>query len=126
MAQILAIAREVLAGEIAMEDCQPDAAVEHFATAVRLEDELTYVEPSDWYVPARHHLGLALLAVERPAEAEAVYRKDLEIYPDNGWSLVGLEQSLAVQRKTAEAKDIRLRFERVWARADVEIEGSRL
>jgi tetratricopeptide (TPR) repeat protein len=126
MAQILAIAREVLAGEIAMEDCRPDAAVGHFTAAVNLEDALTYVEPSDWYVPARQHLGLALLAVERPAEAEAVYRKDLEIYPANGWSLVGLEQSLAAQRKTAEAKEIRLMFEQVWSRADVEIESSRL
>jgi tetratricopeptide (TPR) repeat protein len=126
MAQILAIAREVLAGEIAMEDCQPDAAIGHFATAVSLEDGLTYVEPSDWYVPARHHLGLALLAAERPAEAEAVYRKDLEIYPENSWSLVGLEQSLAAQGRTADAQAARQRFRQVWTGADIEIEGSRL
>ncbi|HSO83253.1 tetratricopeptide repeat protein [Thiocapsa sp.] len=126
MAQILAIAREVLAGEIAMEDCQPDAAVGHLATAVSLEDGLTYVEPSDWYVPARHHLGLALLAAERPAEAEAVYRKDLEIYPDNGWALVGLGQSLAAQGRTADAQAARQRFLQVWSEADIEIEGSRL
>lgn len=126
MAQILAIAREVLAGEIAMEDCQPDAAVGHLTTAVSLEDGLTYVEPSDWYVPARHYLGLALLAAERPAEAEAVYRKDLEIYPDNGWALVGLGQSLAAQGRTADAQAARQRFLQVWTGADIEIEGSRL
>jgi tetratricopeptide (TPR) repeat protein len=126
MAQILAIAREVLAGEIAMEDCQPDVAVGHFTAAVSLEDGLTYVEPSDWYVPARHNLGAALLAADRPTEAEAVYRKDLEIYPDNGWSLLGLRQSLLAQGKAVDAKDVRLRFERVWAGADLEIEGSRL
>jgi tetratricopeptide (TPR) repeat protein len=126
MAQVLAIAREVLAGEIAMEDCRPDAAVGHLATAVSLEDTLTYVEPSDWYVPARHNLGAALLAADKPAEAEAVYRKDLEIYPDNGWALLGLEQSLRAQGKGAQAKAARLGFERIWSRADIEIEGSRL
>jgi tetratricopeptide (TPR) repeat protein len=127
MAQVLTIAREVLAGEIAMEeDSRLDAAVGHFETAVRLEDALTYVEPSDWYVPARHNLGAALLASNRPADAEAVYRKDLEIYPDNGWSLAGLEQSLLAQEKTVDAKSVALELERVWSGADVAIEGSRL
>ncbi len=125
MAQILAIAREVLAGEIAMEDCQPEVAVGHLEAAVILEDGLTYVEPSDWYVPVRHNLGMALLAVDRPAEAEAVYRKDLEIYPDNGWSLLGLEQSLSAQGKAADAERVRDRFQQVWAGADIEIQTSR-
>jgi tetratricopeptide (TPR) repeat protein len=126
MAQILAIAREVLAGEIAMAEDQPDSAVGHFTTAVSLEDDLTYVEPSHWYVPARHNLGAALLALERSAEAEAVYRKDLEIYPDNGWALVGLEQSLAAQGRTADAQAAKQNFLQVWSGADIEIEGSRL
>jgi tetratricopeptide (TPR) repeat protein len=126
MAQVLAIAREVLAGEIAMEDCQLDAAVAHFETAVRLEDALKYVEPSDWYTPARHNLGAALLAADRAADAEAVYRKDLEIYPDNGWALLGLEQSLLAQGKTEHAEAASRQFERVWSGADLAIEGSRL
>jgi tetratricopeptide (TPR) repeat protein len=126
MAQVLAIAREVLAGEIAMEDCQLDAAVAHFETAVRLEDALKYVEPSDWYMPARHNLGAALLAADRAADAEAVYRKDLEIYPDNGWALLGLEQSLLAQGKTEHAEAASRQFERVWSGADLAIEGSRL
>jgi tetratricopeptide (TPR) repeat protein len=126
MAEVLSIAREVLAGEIAMEDCRPEAAVGHFATAVSLEDALTYVEPSDWFVPARHNLGAALLAADKPAEAESVYRKDLEIYPDNGWALLGLEQSLRVQGEGAQAKAARLGFEGIWSGADIEIEGSRL
>ncbi|SDW64827.1 hypothetical protein [Thiocapsa roseopersicina] len=127
MAQVLTIAREVLAGEIALEEGgRLDAAIEHFETAVRLEDALTYVEPSDWYVPARQNLGAALLAANRPADAEAVYRKDLEIYPHNGWSLAGLEQSLLAQGKSLDAQSVALELARVWAGADVEIEGSRL
>jgi tetratricopeptide (TPR) repeat protein len=126
MAQILAIAREVLSGEIAMEDCQPEVAVGHFEEAVRMEDELIYTEPADWLVPARHNLGLALLAVDRPAAAEAVYRENLALYPENGWGLLGLQQSLRAQGQEAEAEHVADRFQQAWAAADVEIESSRL
>lgn len=126
MAQILAIAREVLAGEIAMQDCQPELAAEHFRSAVALEDALTYVEPPDWYVPARHNLGEALLASDQPAAAEAVYREDLSIYPANGWSLRGLEQALRKQGRHDEADAVNGRFRKVWAADGPAIAGSRL
>ena len=126
MAEILSIARETLAGEIDLARGVPDSAIGHFQNAVRQEDDLIYVEPPDWYVPARHNLGAALLAANRAAEAEAVYRKDLEIYPDNGWSLRGLEQSLRAQGKAADAESVAERFAGVWAKADIEIHGSRL
>lgn len=114
MAQILAIAREVLSGEVALARGDSDEAIRHLQTAVAREDALTYVEPSDWYVPARHNLGAALLALGRAPEAEAVYRKDLEVYPGNGWSLAGLAQSLRTQGKTAEAEQARRQFLQVW------------
>lgn len=44
----------------------------------------------------------ALLAANRPEEAEANYRKDLEQYPRNGWSVFGLMQSHETQGKDAE------------------------
>ena len=40
-----------------------------------------------------------LQAAKRTAEAEAVYRKDLEAYPHNGWSMFELAQSLDAQGK---------------------------
>jgi Flp pilus assembly protein TadD len=93
---------------------------------VQLEDALTYVEPSDWYVPARHNLGAALLSLGRATDAEAVYRKDLEVYPANGWSLMGLAQSLRAQGKTAEADQVHQQFAEVWAGDDRELAASRL
>jgi tetratricopeptide (TPR) repeat protein len=126
MADILSIAREVLAGEVALARGQADAAIGHFEAAVRVEDALTYVEPSDWYTPARHNLGAALLKAGRAAEAEVVYRRDLEIYPANGWSLAGLEQSLRAQHKGAEAENVRRQFEQAWSAADITIASSRL
>jgi tetratricopeptide (TPR) repeat protein len=100
--------------------------VRHFRTAVGLEDALTYVEPPDWYVPARHNLGAALLASDQAAAAEAVYREDLRIYPANGWSLRGLEQALRKQGRHDEAAAVSRRFQQVWAADGAAISGSRL
>jgi hypothetical protein len=74
----------------------------------------------------RHVLGAMLLEMERPADAEAVYRADLEIYPENGWALRGLSRALAAQGKAAEAAAVETRFQRAWARGDFELKASRL
>jgi two-component SAPR family response regulator len=66
-----------------------------------------------------------LLEAGRPAEAESVYRRALERFPENGWCLKGLERSLAAQGDSAEAASVRERFEEAWRRADVELAGSR-
>lgn len=50
---------------------------------------------------------MALLAVDRAADAEVVFRKDLEIDPDNGWSLLGLAQSLDAKGEAAESRRAR-------------------
>jgi TolA-binding protein len=85
---------------------------------VKAEDELSYNEPSDWYYPARHHLGAALLAAGRAADAQLVYEEDLRGNPGNGWALAGLAQSLKRQGKTAEAGAAQQRLDKAWARAD--------
>ena len=122
----LAIALESLEGEMALRAGNLDRAINHFTRAVELEDQLGFAEPPTWYYPARHSLGHALLIARRAVEAEAVYRKDLVHFPENGWSLKGLEQSLRAQGRTSEAKEVELRFDRAWRAADVQIESSRM
>jgi tetratricopeptide (TPR) repeat protein len=117
--RLLTIARELLAGEIAARGGRADEAVGHLRTAVKAEDELSYNEPSDWYYPARHHLGTVLLAASRAAEAQAVYEEDLRRNPGNGWALAGLVESLKQQGKRAEAAATQQHLEKAWARADV-------
>ncbi len=124
--QLLAIGARALAGEIAAARADYETAIAELREGVRLEDELRYNEPPDWHFPVRHMLGAVLLEAGRAAEAEAVYRADLSIYPDSGWSLAGLARSLEAQGKTEEAAGVRARFERAWAHADVEIVSSRL
>ena len=120
---LLAIANELVQGEIALADGKTDEAIARFETAVATQDELPYTEPPFWYYPTRHSLGKALLTAGRPGEAEAVYRRDLEDYPHNGWAMFGLVQALEAQGK--DATDARTMFEHAWSLADVELTASR-
>jgi tetratricopeptide (TPR) repeat protein len=123
---LLGIADELLQGEIALASDGPAAAIAHFERAVAAQDELPYTEPPFWYYPTRQSLGLALLRAGRAADAERVYRRDLEEYPHNGWSTYGLVQSLEAQGKSAEASEHRGHFAMMWSLADVQLEASRL
>lgn len=122
---LLTIAEEVLAGEIAAKQGNYTRAISHLERAVRLEDGLTYNEPSDWYFPVRHVLGALLLEAGFPAEAEVVYWEDLRRNPKNGYALFGLKQSLIAQGKDAMAEVTRGRFQRAWTQADVVLKSSR-
>ena len=122
---VLGIAEHVLAGSIASARGDHAAAVSHLRKAATIEDGLTYGEPPDWTVPVRHDLGAALLAAGQATEAERVYREDLERFPANGWSLLGLSQSLRAQAKGAEAGRVMADFRRAWSGSDVEIASSR-
>lgn len=124
--QVLAIAPEVLAGEVAGARKQFDRAIAHLERAVRLEDGLVYTEPAEWHYPPRHALGAVLLQAGRPAEAETVYWEDLKRNPENGWALFGLAQALRAQGKTDTAAAVERRFQKAWARADVTLNASRM
>jgi tetratricopeptide (TPR) repeat protein len=124
-ADMLRLASEVLAGEIAARQGDTATAVRHLSAAVELQDGHWFVEPPPWYFPVRQALGAALLQGGRPAEAEEVYRADLDRNPANGWSLFGLALSLRAQDRGAEASIIDLRFQRAWSQADVTLAGSR-
>lgn len=122
--QILAIAESLGKGELALAREDFTAAIGHFTKAVGSQDTLPYTEPPFWYYPTRQSLGHALLLAEKPAQAETVFRDDLKQYPRNGWSLLGLSLSLEGQGKTAEASKQRSRFEKIWQRADVQLNSS--
>jgi tetratricopeptide (TPR) repeat protein len=122
---VLAIAPEILAGELALARRQYDVAIAHLERAVRLEDALVYTEPAEWHYPPRHALGAALLKAGRAPEAETIYWEDLRRSPENGWALYGLLQALRAQSKTDDAKLVEARFNKAWARADVKLTASR-
>jgi tetratricopeptide (TPR) repeat protein len=121
---ILGIAEAMMAGEIDYRKGEYETAFLQLREAVRLDDRLNYDEPWGWMQPARHALGALLLEQGRVAEAEQVYRIDLERHPDNIWALQGLEECLDKQGKSQEATAIRAKFELACERTDVTVNRS--
>jgi tetratricopeptide (TPR) repeat protein len=122
---VLQLAANVLAGEMAAKAGDTASAERLLRAAVAEQDTHWFTEPPPWYFPVRQALGAVLLQGGRPAEAELVYREDLKRNPGNGWSLFGLSQSLKAQGKTAEAARVEESFRTAWARADVTLTASR-
>lgn len=123
-AAVLGVGEHMLAGEILYREGKVDDAIAQLREAVAREDNLLYVEPPEWILPARHVLGATLMDAGRYAEAEAVYLQDLARRPENGWSLFGLSRALRMQKKTAEAAAVTARFKNAWQHADIKLTAS--
>ncbi len=133
VADVLAIADQMLAGELAYRIGDHDRAFAHLRRAVELDDNLMYDEPWGWMQPARHALGALLLEQDRVEEAEEVYRADLGLdgrlpracqHPGNIWSLHGYHECLIRLGKHEVAAVIGQQLELARAYADVTVEGS--
>ena len=120
--EILALARQMMLGEILFREGQYEEAFVELRKGVEMEEALTYDEPPGWMQPVRHALGALLMSAGEYAEAEQVYRADLARHPNNGWSLLGLQNAMLAQGirpddvrvvEVAAAKDT------AWARADM-------
>jgi pimeloyl-ACP methyl ester carboxylesterase len=122
----LQIASRILEGELTLRVGNADAAITLLREAVTIEDGIPYNEPPVWHHPPRQILGAMLLETGRPADAEVVYRDDLQRFRENGWSLFGLGQSLRAQHRGDEAADVQRRFDRAWNRADTTLTSSRI
>ncbi|MBX3253849.1 MAG: hypothetical protein KF862_06875 [Chitinophagaceae bacterium] len=104
------IAAYILLANNAFSQGKYKAALNAIRQAIVAEDKLIYTEPKLWMLPARQYLGAFLLQMGQPVEAEKIYREDLMWNPGNGWSLLGLYQSLEAQHKVQEAKEIKARY----------------
>ena len=130
---ILAIAAEMLDGEIAYREGRFDEAFAHLRRAIELDDALPYDEPWGWMQPTRHAYGALLLEQGRVEDAAEVYAADLGLdptlsrpcqHPGNVWSLHGYHECLQRLGRTAEAGIIGQQLALAMARADVPIAAS--
>ncbi|MEP2530504.1 hypothetical protein [Shimia sp.] len=130
---LLAVAHDMLHGEIEYRKENYDAAFAHLRQAVHLEDTLAYDEPWGWMQPVRHALGALLFEQGHVTEAEAAYREDLglggqlsraTVHPDNVWALRGLHDCLKARGDTKELPLIKQRLEMAEARADDTVKAS--
>lgn len=122
---LTAIALKVLEAELDIANGEQQAALEKLEQAVVMEDALPYTEPPEWFFPARHSLGVLQLEMGNAAGAEATYREDLRLMPENGWALKGLENALRSQGKVSAANAAQERFARAWQHAEITISSSR-
>jgi tetratricopeptide (TPR) repeat protein len=132
-ADLLAIASEMLNGELDYRKGDFDAAFAALERSIALDDHLPYDEPWGWMQPTRHAYGALLLEQGRVAEAEAVYRADLGLddtlpralqHPGNVWALHGFHECLVRLGKVGEAQIVAQQLKIAVALADVPIEAS--
>jgi tetratricopeptide (TPR) repeat protein len=130
---ILAIAAEMLDGELEYRKGNYAAAFAHLRRSIELDDGLPYDEPWGWMQPTRHAYGALLLEQGHVEEAEAVYRADLGLdatlarayqHPENVWSLHGYHECLTRLGKHDLAGMIKQRLDLAVARADTPIRSS--
>ncbi len=116
---IMRIAMDILDARIAWSAGRREEAITLARRAVASEDQLNYDEPAGWYYPpTRESLGAMLLHVARAAEAEAVFRAELENNRRSGRALFGRWQSLLAQDKKEAAAQVKPLYEQAWRLAD--------
>src|SRR5262249_6245931 len=118
---VLIIPENLLRAQIAIGKDDTKQALDLLRSAVEAEDRLNYMEPKDWYIPVRETLGGLLLRNSSFAEAERVFRADLEKNPRSGRSLFGLAESLKGQKKDHDAQMVGLEFQEAWKNADTRL-----
>lgn len=117
--EFLEIAAASLRGEALLATKRFGQALESFERAAALEAALESEEPPPWAYSTRAALGSAQLLANRPREAEASFRKDLQRYPHNAWALYGLAEALRRQNKRTDGMDRHAEFRAAWQAADV-------
>ena len=122
--QLVQIADELVKAKIASLRLQNEQVIAHYQEAVKLQDNLPYMEPPYWYYPTRQSLAAALFKQGKFKEAEAIYRQDLQQHPRNGWSLFGLAESLKAQGKKEAMTSIQNELKQAWSQADFELKMS--
>ena len=117
--EVMPIARHVLVGEIEFKAGNRKDGLDALAEAVTLEKRFVYAEPAPWMMPARHAYGALLIVDGQYQKAEEIYLQDLEVFPANGWSLLGLRDALRGQQRYEEAEITDRAFKLAWKSADV-------
>jgi tetratricopeptide (TPR) repeat protein len=112
------VAEHILLANTAFHQKKYNEAFTAIKKAIRAEDSLIYAEPNLWMLPARQYMGAFLLILNKPKDAEKVYREDLIWNPGNGWSLVGLYQALKAQGEKQELKKIKELYMHSFSHAD--------
>jgi tetratricopeptide (TPR) repeat protein len=118
------VGENILAGTIAESKQNFSKAVTLFTQAVKDEDKLIYNEPRDWLLPARQYLGAALAKSGNYKQAVEVFSKDLQINPNNGWSLTGLKTCYHRLKNAGGLSAVQKQLQAAWSIKDMTIDAA--
>jgi tetratricopeptide (TPR) repeat protein len=118
---VLNIATNVLGAKIAQAKHDSTGAISLLRRAVAIQDTLKYDEPPDWFYPVRESLGAVLLLNGNAAEAEKVFRDDLDRNPRNPRSLFGLAEALRAQKRSYDAQFVDKQFQSNWKSTEIKL-----
>eukprot|EP00041_Stephanoeca_diplocostata_P018475 m.386828 g.386828 ORF g.386828 m.386828 type:complete len:600 (-) comp21025_c0_seq2:236-2035(-) len=107
-------------------------AYTHMTAAVYAHDMRPYMEPPRWYYPPRECLATALLEeppvpsgdkhpdgdVRNATRALELFTKDLDMFPNTGWSLLGASQAYALLGDKAQSQESARRAQEAWVHAE--------
>ncbi|WP_454785342.1 tetratricopeptide repeat protein [Legionella sp. WA2024007413] len=116
---LLKIAAAVLTARLEAIQGNKEESINQLKIASAIQHDMGYHEPPDWYVPIKELLGDVYLRWNRPLEAIKMYEADLKQYPNNGWALWGLSNSLKKMGRTKDAEQVEKKFHEAWSAADV-------
>ncbi len=123
---LVKIAQCVLEAEILANENNFDEGINLLKEAVKIEDNLNYNEPPDWFFSVRHHLGAVQIEAEKYEDAIQTFIEDLKMLPKNGWALHGLKLAYSNLNNTERVLEIEESLKDSWATADIELTNSRL
>ena len=130
---LLAIADEMLTGELEYRRGNFDIAFAHLRRAVELDDACPTTSRGAGCSRRAMRWARCCWSRASVAEAEAVYRSDLGYdgklsracqHPENVWSLHGLHECLTRRGDTVEAPLIKARLDLALARCEVPVRAS--
>ena len=122
--QLIEIANELALGSISMYQEDYSSAINHLENAVIIQDKLPYTEPPFWYYPTRQTLGHVLIKSGKFDEAIKTFKKDLDDYPNNGWSYYGLYKAYEEIGDGSNSEKSLEMFENLWQESDINVSSS--
>jgi len=117
----LEAARTELEGLVEVAEGRGARGLELLRKAARMEDALLYTEPPAYPRPVVETLGRAALALGDFKEAEAAYRRALELEPGSGRALWGIAQALDGTGDRKEGDRVWAEFVKTWSTADTDL-----
>jgi len=117
--KLLKIANLILDANIASYEGKEQLVFANLKSAENIQYNMGYHEPPDWYFPVTEALADAYLQWNHPQQASIMYKKVLRQYPQNGWALYGLANSLRALGKIQAAVLIEKEFNQAWRYADI-------